>query len=634
MTERDALPDRLQIRIVVALVVCGVLLRLVFPGADAIHPRWHGWMTDEGRWTELAREWALFRDPDLDSPVSRVHLLIGPLFQGTVAAAFEWMGVGLEAARLPSRVAGVALLVTAVLSLRRALNPWAWVGMTALVALHPELVYFSRVAIPEMPALLAGFGAFLLVVRPEASRRSDVLAGVLTAVAVGFKATTLLYLPAFALALLVIGRPRDQRPLRDRLLQWGAGVILPLGLGAALAAVTLGPGSPGTAGTLETVLGFVRFNDLYHMGTAFLLGESMDDVNLLLAVLCPLWVAVLLRDPPDSAARRIHRGAAAWACAWLIPLVLLDYFPPRYVVHLHLALILTVTGAIALVSDPRGRPLAEGWASWGRGRRFAAGALVGLPLAVVAVPALLVAVNIFGPRLDRIRIVLPLLCLVVMGAGVVAVRRPVAWIFGPAFVVFPLAAAVTWRAFHGPAAERYWVADAATELLPWGLALAVGLGAAGALRRSWRRVGSEVALAVGSLAYLAALVVLWTGIRHLPALGRPSYELAALSDVLTERYPAEEVIGVAKLTGALIETPFRYRELGASDSLPDVVLTTIWSPDLPPGAVLDAGFRTVAEFEMPVFLFRGDPRPPHQPLFDDRMPVELLERRDAGRPGG
>jgi hypothetical protein len=136
------------------------------------------------------------------------------------------------------------------------------------------------------------------------------------------------------------------------------------------------------------------------------------------------------------------------------------------------------------------------------------------------------------------------------------------------------------------------------------------------------------------VAYLAALVVLWTGIRHLPALGRPSYELAALSEALTERYPADEVIGVAKLAGAFIDTPFRYREVANPDSLPDVVLTTIWSPVVPPREVRDAGFRRVAEFEIPVFLFRGDPRPVGQPLFDDHMPVELLERRRAGAPGG
>jgi hypothetical protein len=324
----------------------------------------------------------------------------------------------------------------------------------------------------------------------------------------------------------------------------------------------------------------------------------------------------------------------AWAGVWLIPLVLLEYFPPRYVVHLHLALILTVTGAIALVSDPRGRPLAEGWTSWSRGRRVAAGALAALPLAVVAIPALLVAVDAVGPRLDRIRILGPLLLAVPFVAGVTAARRPVAWILGPIFLVFPLAAAVTWRGLQGPALDRYWEADASTALLPWALACLVGLGATGLLRRSWRTAGPRVAVASASVAYLAALVVLWAGIRHVPALWRPSYELEALSEALTERYPTDEIIGVAKLTGALLDTPFRYRELGGGEPLPDVVVTTIWSPVLPPGAVLDAGFRTVAEFEMPVFLFRGDARPANQPLFDDRMPVELLERLPPGAPGG
>jgi len=611
---------------VVCLVAAGVLLRVIFPGADAIHPRWHGWMTDEGRWTELAREWALFRSPDLDSPISPIHLMVAPLFQAVVALTFEAAGVALETARLPSRIAGVILLLAAAVGLRRALHSWAWVTMVALVALHPELTYLSRVAIPEMPALLAGFGAFLLVVRPHASPRTDLLAGVLTMVAVAFKATTGLYLPALALALVVIGPTLDGRSAPARLRSWGVGVSLAFVLALVVAALTVGVGMPGRGGALAAIISFLQFKVPYDVGTTFLLGESLDDVNLLLAILCPLLVAVLLRAPPDSAARRVYRGAMAWAAVWLGALMALEYFPPRYVVHLHLALILAITGAIALLSDPRGRSLSEGWRSWSQRRRVLAGAVVGLPLAVVVVPAALVALDAVGPRLDRIRTLGPLILVVAFTVGLLAARRPVGWVFRPRLLVFPLAAAVIWRGVQGPAVERYWVIDASTELLPWALAIVGGLAAAWA---SWRTRRSEVPgmrLPAGAVAYVGALVILWAGIRHVPSLVQTTYRLEGLSQALTERYPATDTIGVAKLTSAFIATPFRYREVASTTGLPEVVLTTIWSPDLPTERVLQAGFRPVAEFEMPVFLFRGTPRPADQPLFVDAMPVALLER--------
>lgn len=626
MSGRGALPSRREIWLVVCLVAVGVLLRVLFPGADAIHPRWYGWMTDEGRWTELAREWALFRSPDLDSPVSRIHLIMAPLFQGAVALAFEVGGVTLEAARLPSRIAGIALLLTAALGLRRALHSWAWVTAVALVALHPELLYLSRVAIPEMPALVTGFLAFLLVVRPDGSPRTDLLAGVFTLAAVAFKATTGLYIPALALAILVVGPTLDGRSAPARLRSWGIGVGLPLVIGAGVTAARVGFEPPGAGGVVSAILHFVDFKNAYDFGTTFLMGDALDDVNLILAILCPLVVAVSLRDPPDSGARRIHRGAMAWAVWWVAALLALDYFPPRYVVHLHLALILAVSGAVALLSDPRGRSLADGWTSWSVRRRVVAGAVVALPLAVVAVPAGLVALEFVGPRLDRVRIMGPLVLLVALAVGTVGARRPVGWVFGPSLLVFPLAAAVIWRGIHGPAVDRYWVIDASTEFIPWVFAILGGLAAAWAWGRSPRSDVPGISLPAGAVAYVCALVVLWTGIRHVPSLVQTSYDLEALSETLTERYPAGDTLGVGKLTSALIETPFRYRELGASERIPDAVVTSILSPDMPPDTVAARGFRTVVEFELPVFLFRRMPRPVDQPLFFDRVPVQLLER--------
>ncbi|HSG48857.1 MAG TPA: hypothetical protein VLA43_13645, partial [Longimicrobiales bacterium] len=122
------------------IVGYGLFLRLMFPGSDPVHPSWSGWLTDEGRWTELAREWALFGTPDLDSAWSTMHLLLAPAFQLLSAGVFEVAGVTFASARFMSQAAGAALLLLVAMSLARRLDPRAWLGVLLLVAVHPELV--------------------------------------------------------------------------------------------------------------------------------------------------------------------------------------------------------------------------------------------------------------------------------------------------------------------------------------------------------------------------------------------------------------------------------------------------------------------------------------------------------------
>ena len=64
----------------VALVL-GLAARFLVLASDPAYDLWAGYVTDEGRWTEQARSLVLFGQTDLTSVLSRMHLLLAPLFQ-------------------------------------------------------------------------------------------------------------------------------------------------------------------------------------------------------------------------------------------------------------------------------------------------------------------------------------------------------------------------------------------------------------------------------------------------------------------------------------------------------------------------------------------------------------------------
>lgn len=621
---RFASPSRGTIGVVAGLVVVGVFLRCVFPEADALHPRWFGWLVDEGRWTELAREWALFRAPEVDTAVSRIHLILAPLYQAIVAVTFEIFGVTLSSARLLSRAAGVTLLIMVAVGLRRTLHPGAWVAAVALVALHPELVYFSRVAIPEMSALTVGAAAFLLLVRPGPTRGGDILAGVLTAVALGLKGTAAPLVPVFMAIPFLVGDAEDQRPPVVRCANWaiGFGGLALVTVGGALATGRV----PGSLESLGSILAFAALNTPYAMAASLPLNGDAEEVNLMLAALAPLSAMVWILSPRDSPARRLYRGALAWASMWLVLLIALEYFPERYLLHLHLSLILAVAAACSLVRGAGARLLRARIAEMSIPRRIAIGALAAAPLAVLVVPATLVALDASGLRMERVRVFIPALATVAIGAGWIALRRGVSRAFGGALIAFPWTAALIWRGMYGPAADRWWSIDAASTLGSW----VVVVGAAGvvaflAVARAERvRVGTR--LSDWTLAYVAALAVVWGGTRHYPLLARPSHLVAALSADLEQRYPPDQRVGVSLVTSALIDTPFRYREVLDARPLPSPLIVSANSRAVHIEEEALADYRVVAEFVIPRFRYRGVARPMNQLAVDAWSPVQIVER--------
>ncbi|HZA96613.1 MAG TPA: hypothetical protein VE421_10790, partial [Burkholderiaceae bacterium] len=74
------------------LIVLASAGRLIHLDADPSFPTWIGYVVDEGRWNETARNLALFGDPDLNW-FSRLHLFMSPGYQAVNYVIFLALGV-------------------------------------------------------------------------------------------------------------------------------------------------------------------------------------------------------------------------------------------------------------------------------------------------------------------------------------------------------------------------------------------------------------------------------------------------------------------------------------------------------------------------------------------------------------
>ena len=104
-----------------------------------------------------AREMALFGH--IVNAEWLVHLLLAPLFQAGSFVVFSLLGVSLWSSRLLTAVSGSLILLLYGWGLRRVVAPSALLAGLALLAFEVDLLMLSRVAVPEMPAMLLELAA-------------------------------------------------------------------------------------------------------------------------------------------------------------------------------------------------------------------------------------------------------------------------------------------------------------------------------------------------------------------------------------------------------------------------------------------------------------------------------------------
>src|SRR5262245_7603007 len=145
----------------VSIVILGVALRVLFLDADPHYYEWIGYITDEGRWTDAARQLALFGR--VAPPLWSLHVVVAPLFQLLSYVVFALSHVSVLSSRLLSVIAGCVVLLAFWVAFRRTTTPEAlFVGIVPL-AVQTDLVVLSRLAVPEMSSMALQFFLYLMI---------------------------------------------------------------------------------------------------------------------------------------------------------------------------------------------------------------------------------------------------------------------------------------------------------------------------------------------------------------------------------------------------------------------------------------------------------------------------------------
>ncbi|HSM06914.1 MAG TPA: hypothetical protein VK858_19970 [Longimicrobiales bacterium] len=588
--------------VLLGAVLAGVALRFSGLAFDPVHPSWIGWQLDEGRWVEAAREWALFGSVPTGE-ASVIHLALAPFFQLVTGGVFEVFGVGFVQARLPSALAGSAVLVALALGLRGRLAPWPLAAVVLLAAFDPALLYSSRVAVPEMLSALWQLLAFVVLIRRPDSLRWTAVAGVLVLLALGTKATTA---PAavglFATLLITHG---GQGPGRvARAVTFVAAAAAPVALGAITLVWAKGsPDAMDPGRILSPILGFVELNaPLDVLGTPYFSGRGVSRgnpsaVNLLLA---GVWTCGVFLFPgrlrrSAAGAERVFRGALAWGAGTFGAWALLAYFPDRWVMHVHLPLIVALGAGITALASPGSAEEEVEPAEWGPWRRAA---LV-LPWAVILSAWMVALSGTLGLNLDRVRWHMPIMGAVTLGLAILVPRAGGRW--AGAVPAAALLALLAWRISAGPLPYgTFWTGDAGS-LLRWTLILLMVVPAGLAMgRRGGAGVPWHAHLARVGSAYALGLSGLWLAF-HFIGRPEPTSALASVAEQLNRRYAGETEIGVENAATVMLGSPLRYRDVPRGSAPRHRVLVAMvgggWGR--PPEEEEIEGYRVTYEVALP-----------------------------------
>ena len=557
------------------VVVLGIVCRFVRLDADPHYYDWIGYITDEGRWIDQARELILFGPANELRPT--LHMMVAPLFQAASYVLFRLFDVSILSSRLIPAASGSALLLTFWLGLRRVTSPPMFLVPMTMMAFTEDLIVLSRVAVPEMTVMAAHLLIYLRLVADRPRPALLVLAGVASLITVGIKATSLPVVGIFA--LVVLTRPRDASWAGSRwrdLAAFLAGVLVPL-----TAAPVLWParGAGDLVASAEALVGaFVGPNSLYG-AVDFVFDDPMAaTLNLwLLGLWCALvgWCAA--GPLVDARSRRVLATSLTWAGAYAIVMLGLSYFPNRYKVHIVVPIAIASAVGLSLLQRA-GRARVDAIGAGERGVRAAwTAGFLGLPTAVMITPLLVGPLWFRGGDPTRLQFKIACIGLAVSLTGLVlgalGRRRPSS-VF---LIVFPVTAALLWSTAlrTGVCDLPFWpTAGFARHAAAW-LVLLLASGGVASVAATFRSRSPAV-----TLGFAARVIAVWyLGIcvpALVPTIIAPHYSIRSASKHLaTSLADVTEPIDTSRADGLFREGRLRYRTVWAGTwpaTRPDVMV--------------------------------------------------------------
>jgi len=553
-----------------AFVALACIARFIHFDSDPKFEYWIGYVTDESRWVETARNLALFGDLRLYS-VSKLHLVLSPSFQAVNYVVFELAGVSFWSARIWTAACGAAIVVISFLLLRRIASGLPlYLGLMVL-AFEPLTLSLGRVALPEVPSLLFTLLAFTAICTWQRRILGAAFGGLFMAIAISMKLTTILMAPVFLLMVALSGVPESAR---QRLLRCSAfllGVLIPAMTGLALA-LAAGIINAEAFPELSRLWKFLNLGSLYTMVARFVASPTeYGNVNLLLlgAWVCS-WILIFRKEYRGTPLGEIYELSGIWVAGWFIVWAPLEYMPSRYSVHCILPLAIHLVAGLSLW---RTIGLARVLASinvlrarWG----IAFFVWLVLPTAVIVGTLIMALAGLAGVANDRL--VYKLFAIVAI-AGVLAVlaratRPSEGAVTG--FIAFALAAALlgmTIDQVGAIALSRF----AAKQVLPVVELTMLGGVAWYCLATSTSFAGLLERTSAKALLCSPALVGLL--LQSVPVLLQPTYSIRDASRNTARLFPRVVLLQSARAGSLLLETRIPYRDAISQDTVVDGLLT-------------------------------------------------------------
>jgi len=540
-----------------AFVVAACVARFLHLDSDPKIEYWIYYVEDEGRWVETARNLALFGDPGLYS-ISKLHLALSPGFQAINFVVFKLAGVSFWTARMLSAACGAAIVVFSFLLLRKHASGLPLYFGLAVLAAEPLTLSLGRIALPEVPALLFTLLAFIVICTWQRRVLGAAFGGLLMAVAISMKGTTILMAPVF---LLMVALSDPTASARQRLLRSSSfllGVVIPA-IGGIAVMFSMGIVGPNMLREVSRELvNFLGLGGAYVTAARFFAKSPVGNVNMLLlgAWICS-WVLMFRNEYRGAPLGRIYLLSGLWSAGWLVVWSSLSYFPERYFVQVILPLVMhVVTGLSLWRTLGPARVLAHidaARARWG----IVVSAWLVLPTAVIVAGLLLTLAGMAGIPNDRMLYKL-LAIIAVAGVLVMLARamRPGENVVA-GFIAFPVVSALLGMtidqvgaiALSRHAAERVLpVANLAALMAAAWYCVARSESASGLPRRAPAK------------AWAWGLVVVGLLLQSAPILIQPTYSIRDASRATARLFPDARMLRSSAAGSLLLETRIPYRD--------------------------------------------------------------------------
>jgi hypothetical protein len=319
----------------------------------------------------------------------------------------------------------------------------------------------SRVAIPEMPAMLLELLVYVVLVAGRPSWRRLFAAGLLLLATVAMKATTLPMVAIFSVIVLLQPPepPRDERRWGRLVIFW-AGFLAPILLSAPLwislarrhaSALLSNTGVIGLYLGLSSPFTFVAFpfqSDFAPVINIWALGACLVLIG---------WLASE-KEAVEPGLRRYFVTSTIWYAMYALLMLSTYYFPDRYKVHILVPMAVSIATGISIVQGAAFRGLRDVLPRMTRSRRVLTLGLLSLPTAALWAPSLAGVIGYVGVDPSRLRIKLACVATALLATAWVARRRALT---GPSirfFFIFPIVGLLGWllAVRVGLAGNSFW----------------------------------------------------------------------------------------------------------------------------------------------------------------------------------